>query len=173
MIDEENPQPWYRQFWAWFVLAPLIVVVIVSSYTISLAVGGADDRVLDNYYKEGRMINVRLDQDILAAKLQLQADIRFDQELGELVVELQSVDDKPLSDSLTLELGHPAKQAFDHSIVLTRVAKNSYQAELDNVLQYRWYLRLYPNNVTDDQLWRLKGEIDFARKPTIVLSPDQ
>jgi hypothetical protein len=52
MLDEriiEDLKPWYRQFWAWFILSPLITVVIVSSITVTLAVKNADDRVVDNY----------------------------------------------------------------------------------------------------------------------------
>lgn len=184
------PRPWYREFWAWFILAPLIVVVIVSSFTISLAVIGADDRVVDNYYKEGRMINMRLDEDLAAARLQLTADIAFDQSIAELTVTLRtgkegSVEElgveKIFPDLLTLEFSHPSDQALDHQVQLKHIAQGQYQVELDRVLSYRWYLRLHPisqnvaasvdrSSVEDNKRWRLRGEIDFAQTSSARLA---
>lgn len=166
-------KPWYRQFWAWFILSPLIVVFIVSSITITLAVKGADDRVLDNYYKEGRMINIRLEEDLRAKALNIQANIGFDIDINELTLQLeQSVSDLP--EQLKLEFSHPAKAVLDHSLILNRIAKNQYQAELsDTPLVSRWYLRLLPvQKDKSQQLWRLRGEMDFAKNKSIVLKPD-
>ena len=49
--QEQDEGPWYKQPWAWFVLTPLITVVLVSSVTVTIAVKYADERVIDNYYK--------------------------------------------------------------------------------------------------------------------------
>ena len=120
MIDDQvQNKPWYRQFWAWFILSPLIVVVIVSSITVTLAVKGADDRVLDDYYKEGRMINMRLDQDLLAQSLSVRADLQFDQELKELTLQLD-LKEAELPSQLLLELSHPAKADLDQSLIILK-----------------------------------------------------
>lgn len=195
---KETEQPWYREFWAWFVLAPLIVVVIACSITVSIAVFNADDRVIDNYYKEGRLINTRLEEDLTAARLDLSANIIIDQELGELVVRLQKSDSQ-FPDKLFLEMSHPAVQGLDQTITLQHIARGQYQAELDKAFQYRWYLRLRPemmstlldaqaaesanNSETNDiaeqsnDVWRLRGEVDFSqhrsRQPlSVLLTPD-
>ncbi|MGH1439690.1 MAG: FixH family protein [Cellvibrionaceae bacterium] len=166
-------KPWYRQFWAWFILSPLIVVFIVSSITITLAVKGADDRVLDNYYKEGRMINIRLEEDLLASALNISANIEFDIDINELTLQLKQ-DSAGLPEQLKLEFSHPAKAALDHTLLLNRIAENQYQAELsDKLLLSRWYLRLLPTLEDDSQQsWRLRGEMDFAKSHSIILKPD-
>lgn len=197
MLDEridEDLKPWYRQFWAWFILAPLITVVIVSSITVTLAVKNADDRVVDNYYKEGRAINMRLDQDLLAISLDINAQLRFDTISDDLVLILNSQADT-LPEYLLLELSHPAYSERDHKLLLTRTAANQYNTELsDEVLNSRWYLRLLPieslegadkANIVEQtkssvsqtldntkQVWRLRGEIDFAKTKTVFLQPN-
>lgn len=197
MLDEriiEDLKPWYRQFWAWFILSPLITVVIVSSITVTLAVKNADDRVVDNYYKEGRAINMRLDQDLLAISLDINAQLRFDTISDDLVLILNA-QTGALPEYLLLELSHPAQVERDHKLLLTRTAANQYNAELsDEVLNSRWYLRLLPieslegvdkANIVEQtkssvsqtldntkQVWRLRGEIDFAKTKTVFLQPN-
>lgn len=197
MLDEridEDLKPWYRQFWAWFILSPLITVVIVSSITVTLAVKNADDRVVDNYYKEGRAINMRLDQDLLAVSLDINAQLRFDTISDDLVLILNAQADA-LPEYLLLELSHPAYEERDHKLILTRTAANQYNTELsDEVLNSRWYLRLLPieslegadkANIVEQtkssvsqtldntkKVWRLRGEIDFAKTKTVFLQPN-
>ena len=165
-------KPWYREFWAWFILSPLIVVAIVSSFTITLAVRGADDRVLDNYYKEGRMINVTMDQDVTARSLSLKAELHFDQALDELSLQLSMDEQGPAA--LLLELSHPAKAILDQTVVLTKVANHQYHAELPREdFNHRWYLRLTPHSLaTQDVAWRLRGEIDFSSSTSVILQPE-
>ena len=190
----EDLKPWYRQFWAWFILSPLITVVVVSSITVSIAVINADDRVVDNYYKEGRAINMRLDQDLLAISLDINAQLRFDTISDDLVLILNA-QTGALPEYLLLELSHPAQVERDHKLLLTRTAANQYNAELsDEVLNSRWYLRLLPIESLDGadkaniveqtkssvsqtldntkQVWRLRGEIDFAKTKTVFLQPN-
>ena len=197
MLDEridEDLKPWYRQFWAWFILSPLITVVIVSSITVTLAVKNADDRVVDNYYKEGRAINMRLDQDLLAISLDINAQLNFDTISDDLILMLNS-QAYELPKYLSLELSHPAHVERDHKLLLTRTTANQYNAELsDEVLNSRWYLRLLPIESLADaeradiieqtkssvsqtldntkQVWRLRGEIDFAKTKTVFLQPN-
>ena len=70
-LNDKDDGPWYKQFWAWFILTPLIVVVLVWIPFLTIVVKNADDTVIDNYYKEGRMINQRADQDRRAQTLGL------------------------------------------------------------------------------------------------------
>lgn len=199
MTDAENDlKPWYRQFWAWFILSPLILVVIVSSITVTLAVKGADDRVIDNYYKEGRMINMRQDEDLLAQALGVKAELFFERDIDEMVLRLNK-NKATLPDSLMLEFSHPVMEERDHFVRLDRIGENQYHAEIvGQRLQHRWYLRLMPavsqdniapngsvdmRNVSSDKAenngdeiekmaWRLRGEIDFAKTNTVTLQPD-
>lgn len=171
--DNGHVKPWYKEFWAWFILSPLILVVIVSSITVTIAVKNADDRVLDNYYKEGRMINMRLDEDMLAESLQMSAAITFNQPSNEVIITVEHLGpESVLPRQLLLELSHPVQAALDRSIVLSRVG-NEYRArELPQHLEHKWYLRLLPIFSDKEQRrWRLKGELNFSKPlETIVLT---
>lgn len=162
-------QPWYKQFWAWFILAPLIVVVIVCCITVTIAFKNRDDVVIDNYYKEGRMINMRVEEDKRAEALQLAGMLTFDLEVGEIWLQLSSLE--PLPEVLSLTLDHPAKESYDQHLLLKRVGEGRYRADLDRPLQHHWYLRVQPVSTEDlEQVdWRLKGEIDFSKDNSVRL----
>ncbi|MFT7387989.1 MAG: hypothetical protein ACI8VC_001233 [Candidatus Endobugula sp.] len=179
-----NPvaKQWYRESWAWFILTPLIVIVIVCSIYGTVAFRYADDRVVDNYYKEGRLINVRLDEDLLAGALTLSAELVFDHSINELAITLKN-NTQVYPEAIYLEMSHASDQAQDHKLALKHVAQGHYQVELDRELQYRWYLRLRsdskppPIDTVDalnpaDNVWRLRGEIDFSKQASVTLIAD-
>lgn len=46
-------EPWYKQFWPWFIIALPASVVIASFFTLYLAVSNPDQLVVtDNEYRE-------------------------------------------------------------------------------------------------------------------------
>ena len=137
---------------------------------------------------------MRLDQDLLAISLGITARLRFDKLSGDLILILNSKADA-LPKFLLLELSHPAHSERDHKLLLTRTAANQYNTELsDELLDSRWYLRLLPLERVEDsdraniveqtkssvtqtldntqQVWRLRGEIDFAKTQAVFLQPD-
>lgn len=181
--QDQDVAPWYRQFWAWFVLAPLVLVIVVASFTVSIAFRYADDVVSDNYYKDGRMINQVLEQDDAARALALQGSLQIDNALGEVHVRLSA--NAALSDSLLLLFSHPVAADNDQQLVLRQIAPGYYRADLTAPLSYRWYLRLLPLAAHASQIpedvdrlehtaaWRLGGEIDLALGDTIQFSSPQ
>jgi hypothetical protein len=159
--SQEPVAPWYKQFWAWFILAPLIVVVIACSITVSIAFKNKDDVVIDNYYKEGRTINQRFIQDANAREMGLSGELVFDRQLGEILLSLQA--DEELPDELELELSHPSKAAKDMYLTLKQMSPGRYRTDYDGTLENHWYVRILPHK--EEQIaearWRLKGEVDF------------
>ncbi len=177
---QDDVAPWYRQFWAWFVLGPLLLVIVVAGFTVSTAFRYADDVVSDNYYKDGRMINQVLEQDEAAAVLGLKGTVEIDNSLGEVHVALTA--DKPLSDRLLLLFSHPVSADKDLKLLLQQNAPGHYRADLTAPIQYRWYLRVLPlatgaTSIPDDvdalehsAAWRLDGEIDLSKGSVIEFS---
>lgn len=172
----ENAKPWYREFWFWFVFSPLIYIIIMCSITVTIALKGADDVIIDNYYKEGRMINQALEQDQRARDLGLLADLRFDRTSGDVMISLTSAvgDTASLPDAILLMMGHPVKEEKDQIIHLKAIAPGQYRGTLATEPQYSWYLTLYP--IGDIALrkqapWTLSGEIDFRISDKTGLAP--
>ncbi|MCH1414054.1 MAG: FixH family protein, partial [Glaciecola sp.] len=65
--------PWYKQFWPWFlIIVPLSSMIFSLNYA-KLAVTTQNDLVVDEYYKEGRGINTRLDKFERALQLGIDA----------------------------------------------------------------------------------------------------
>lgn len=172
----ENAKPWYRQFWFWFVFSPQIYIIIMCSITVTIALKGADDVIIDNYYKEGRMINQTLEQDQRARDLGLLADLRFDRTIGDVMVSLTSVsvDTASLPDTILLMMGNPVKEEKDQIIQLKAIAPGQYRGALIAEPEYSWYLTLYP--ISDiaqrkEAPWTLSGEIDFRLSEQTGLAP--
>lgn len=174
--NEEIILPWYRQFWFWFVFGPLIFIIIMCGFTVSIALNNADDVIIDNYYKEGRMINQTLDQDKHAQSLGLSAALRFDRTTGDVILSFPQLpaDPKALPDQLLLLMGHPVKAAKDQQVQLKQIAPGQYRGALEVEPQYSWYLTLYSVADLDQRreaAWSLSGEIDFAVGDTASLNP--
>ncbi|MDM3871639.1 FixH family protein [Porticoccus sp. W117] len=167
-----DTKPWYRQFWPWLIVALPATVVVAAILTVRLALHSADDMVVDNYYKDGKAINQRLEQDQRATALGLVAELSFNFDSGLLNVSL-SGDDMP--QALRLQLMHPMEADNDREIVLQQQGQGSYRGDLGQRLQHRYLLRLLPEGASEDSAaeWRLNGEIDFNRGQGAVLIADQ
>lgn len=182
MVIEDNTSsvlPWYRQGWAWFLLTPLIAIIVVMAAYISVAVKLSDDVVVDNYYREGRMYNDRLEQDQLAASLEVSAQIQFDLETGEVFLTLamnaqpdQVVDVK----SLVLLIQHPTEADLDQVVILTATGDGKFRGDLDLGLHYSRYLQLFPGDSAVDRAtakWRLKSQVDFEKAQSLTMQPSE
>ncbi|WP_238582506.1 FixH family protein [Cellvibrio sp. OA-2007] len=174
--DDESVKPWYRQFWFWFVFSPLIYIIIMCSVTVTIALKGADDVIIDNYYKEGRMINQALEQDKRAQALGLSGNLSFDRTSGEVSLTIANppAETALMPEKLLLLMGHPVKAAKDQLITLIAIAPGKYRGELLVEPDYSWYLTLYPIDdlaLRKDAPWTLSGEIDFRAAENTLLAP--
>lgn len=172
--------PWYKQFWAWFILAPLITVMLAWIPFMAIVLKSADDVVVDNYYKEGRMYNLRQDEDYLATKLGIAGELFVDLEVGDVLLTLSSNDaNYRLPPALVLYFDHPVEADNDLVIVLTQSYPGRYQGEIPRRIKHHWYVRIVPQvttaevesdageaNATDaGKVWRIVGQIDFSQSP--------
>ena len=178
MVDpnDESVKPWYRQFWFWFVFSPLIYIVILCSVTVTIALKGADDVIIDNYYKEGRMINQALEQDKRASELGLHGDLRFDLATGDIILKIANAptDEALMPQQLLLMMGHPVKAAKDQMIALNYISPGYYRGELLEKPEYSWYLTLYPIRdiaQRNEAPWTISGDINFQLGDTTQLAP--
>jgi uncharacterized protein len=158
-------QPWYRQFWPWFLIALPGAVVIASFLTLAIAINRSDSVVHDNYYKDGLAINRRLQQDTVAAQRAMQAQLHID--VQHSAVRLALFANAPIAPPrLTLEFVHPFDAGHDVSVALTRGTDGDYRGTLPVPLRGHWYIELRD---TDSTQWRLRGNIDLqANQPFVV-----
>ncbi|MFK8084003.1 MAG: FixH family protein [Granulosicoccus sp.] len=65
--------PWYRYGWPWFLISIPLVSVCLGSVMLYLALNANNSLVVDDYYKEGKAYNLRIERDRLASLLGLEA----------------------------------------------------------------------------------------------------
>lgn len=159
--QERHPEPWYRQFWPWFLIALPGSVVIASFVTIWLAVSRPNPMVVDDYSRIARSTELRLERDDAAAALGVTAAIRLID--GADVVEVRLSPASVIPEALELRLSHPLVEERDQVIKLLRVPEG-WSGSLTPP-EGRWYLQLYPG----DRSWRLSGELEGQRE--LLLAP--
>ncbi|WP_428818687.1 FixH family protein [Microbulbifer sp. MCCC 1A16149] len=170
--DKQTPAPWYREPWFWMVMAPLILVVVVSFTMVSIAVRHGDDVVSDTYYKDSRMYHYSAEQDQRARELNLAGMLLFSPEDKTVSLDLRGQVDFP--EKLLLTLSHPVEADLDAHVVLEQISIGRYRGKVEAPLQHRWYLQVMPELDPEqfrDAQWRLKGEINFDVGNGVPLKP--
>lgn len=146
--------PWYRQFWPWFLILLPASVVVASIYTAYIAHRGADDLVVDDYYKIGLAINQRLERTQSAKDEGISARIRFGANSVKVNIEGPVVEAE-----LKLSLAHPLEADRDFVVTLARVQPGIYEGKLPAAVAPHWHWTLEQPVANG---WRLDGTIESA-----------
>ncbi|MBU3724894.1 MAG: FixH family protein [Burkholderiaceae bacterium] len=149
-------KPWYRHGWVWFLIAIPGSAIIAGSITIWIAITTADSLVADDYYKEGRAINQRLEKDMAAADrgIALEASIRS-LASGSQRIEVAFAAKPGVAppEFIRLRLSHPTLNQMDILATLVKSGDRRYSSDVPGIAAGRWYAQL-----EDDQsLWRVKA----------------
>ena len=67
--------PWYKQFWPWFLIAVPLITLVMGGVLLKLAISTEDSLVVDDYYKEGKAINARLDKEAIAKRKNITTEL--------------------------------------------------------------------------------------------------
>ena len=161
-MNTPQAQPWYRQFWPWFIFSLPATAVIACMFTIYLAVQNSPNMVNDNYYQEGLSINERIKQDNHAVELSLQANLIFSEQTGKLNVYLTG--NTPALDTLTLSIFAAGDAELDRSFTLKPINTNLFSGDLPDLPKGRFYISLEPHH----REWRLLAETVLPRQETLV-----
>ncbi len=150
-IAKVAANPWYLEPWPWLLMAGPAIVVAAGFVTLALAINSSDGLVADDYYKQGKAINMTLHRDARAQELDYRARIAITQ-AGSIALTFASA--APPVPQLRLTLHHPTRSGFDREILLGRMADGSYAAAMPAIDATRWSLTLEDLSRT----WRLTGE---------------
>ncbi|MDP5053805.1 MAG: FixH family protein [Congregibacter sp.] len=146
----EDDEPWYQQFWPWFLIALPGSVVIAGLSTLYIANRYSDDLVVDEYYKDGLAINQELTKQALAQDLGISGAIK----VLDRRVQLRLVGETAFGE-LLLRLSHPLEADRDFSVALLQIAPGLYQADLPAALSPNWHWTLE----TSSNQWRIDGSL--------------
>jgi uncharacterized protein len=157
MPDQMIIQPWYKQFWPWFIISMLTVSVVLGLSLLTISIIKGDSLVVDNYYDAGKGINTALDREKLATQLQLSAVVNFDDESGIAEVALTG-NSRP--SQLSLSLISPTQPEKDRRIVMQPAEGNLYRGNMQDSVQGRRFVELIGQEGGKD--WRLFEEETLA-----------
>ncbi len=145
--------PWYRQRWPWLLMIAPATAFAGGVVTFYLAVRSADPLVVDDYYRQGKAINLVLDRDRHASELGLAAVVAS--RGAGLSVTLTARDGAPLPAQLTLRLSHATRAELDRVAVVPGSSERGVYRRDDLALpgDGRWNVQIEP----PDRAWRLVG----------------
>lgn len=155
-------QPWYKQFWPWFlILLPLTVIVwsvvrivILSNHSVSL--------VTEDYYKKGKGINIDLSKINVAEELLINASVVSENNTIILNLDKGNLEHFP---ALQATFAHRTLPDRDFDQMLTANANGEYRILLEEPLQGPWFIELTPH----DQQWLVQGRVTFPSTTPIQL----
>jgi hypothetical protein len=149
-----DTEPWYRQFWPWFIFLLPATVVVAGLATVYIANQGADDLVVTDYYRDGLAINRQLEKKQRSQELGISANLTF---AGDKVtVQLTGPVD---AGSLSLLLSHPMEADLDFPVTLGWIAPGIYQGALAGAVAPRWHWTL---QLPQADGWRLDGSVEHT-----------
>lgn len=163
-MEELDTKPWYTQFWPWFLICIPVSSFIVGGIVVSFATDGTNSLVVDDYYKEGKSINARLDKIEEAKALNITSKLNISSEL----IELEFLSGAPQSqEALILDFFHVTQEARDFKILLSADANGIYRANIDASINGKWRLRLTPI----DEKWKVQKTVILPTSTAISFNP--
>jgi len=165
MLDNHTAPPWYKQFWPWFLIAVPIVTMFVGTILITLALDTKDTLVKDDYYKEGKAINLDLAKTQAARKLGIVTYLS----ISDSQIEVSFLSGLPEEKAaLTLEFFHPTLSEKDFAVLLNYSNQTqTYLAAIDQRLSGKWRATLIPYH----KEWRVQGTLALPQSNPILFRP--
>lgn len=149
----EDTEPWYRQFWPWFVIALPATAVVAGLITLYIATVNRDTLVDDDYYKQGLAINQDLARSRRAAELGITAELAYDAGTGDVALMTTAIPAEV--ERLTLVLLHPTLAERDLNVPVTRAADGRFRGKVPLLGPANWRIQLYPEGAD----WRLEARL--------------
>ena len=163
-MQSDIPKMWYKQFWPWFLIVVPLTSMVLSFTMMNLAFNGEDSMVIDDYYKEGRSINLKIQKLQQAKNLNISTKTRVFSDY----VEVTFVTGVPDSgEALTLDFFHSTQEFKDFSVTLLRDANGIYRAPLASDVSGKWQLSLHPF----DENWKIQKVVSLPQTNAFDLKP--
>lgn len=161
----EDSEPWYKQFWPWFLISLPLSVVIASMVTINIAIQSNDGLVSDDYYKEGLAIRKNANSTARARALGISGQVDYDTDTGAVSL-LLAGDFSRNTSLLVLEIIHPTRPNRDQAVNMTKVDGDRYAGRIEPLEPANWKLRLVP----ESREWRIEGRMLAPGDSGVVLN---
>ena len=163
-MEELDVKPWYKQFWPWFLICIPVSSFIVGGIVVSFATDGTNSLVVDDYYKEGKSINARLDKIVKAKALNITTLINVTND----VISVEFLSGAPRSkEALKLDFFHVTQEERDFFVLLSADASGIYRAQSETSVNGKWRLRLTPL----DESWKVQKTLNLPTSKATSFNP--
>lgn len=146
-------QAWYKQFWPWFLIILPLCAVVASFITLKIALLNSDSLVAEDYYKEGKAINM----DLSKVKYAKQLGMQFSLEQNHHEILLTQHGGPAYQAALKVEFYHPTLADKDLKLTVTADANHAYRITLPDVFTGPWEVRLEGF----DGKWRIHQRVEL------------
>jgi hypothetical protein len=148
VIEDEGP--WYKQFWLWFLIVPVMILMTGSFYLLYVSIKTHDGVILDNHYKDGKGYSVRTEEDAFARSVNLEAELRW---VDSTITIFLNGNLNPMPEEIELVIAYPTTEVYDINLVMNHRGLGEYQTTVTEPVEGRRVLQLHPLNAELD--WRL------------------
>lgn len=158
-------QPWYKQFWPWFLIALPVTVMIVCGIIIYLSISqGGFSMVVDDYYKRGKTINAIIEHVEEAQRRNI--SFEFTANNGQFTLEYASGEPDELS-ALRVSFVHATLAGKDFTRLLTVAADGVYRADIPKDIEGKWTVTVEPFN----KVWKVSEKYQLPKAEQTKLRP--
>ena len=151
MQTSTENKPWYRVRMMWLIIAFPIVSVIMGMTILYFAITTYDGLVVDDYYQEGKNINLTLHRDKAAEAHGLESTLDIDYPHRQLTVQLKATHLAVLPASIQVSFLHATRAGFDRVVVMQQLRPGEYKTALPDLVQGHWDIQIEAGD------WRLVG----------------
>ena len=168
-MQREDIEPWYRQFWPWFIMALPAMAVVAGLYTVWIAMQTTDSLVVQSDDGMNVVTERNTAAEREAIRLGLSAVVDVNPETGAVIVTVLSAANVELPRSLALGMRHPTMASRDANVELLRAQPNSrgeatWAGHFITPPSGRHFMTL-----SSADAWRLSAE--WSGQPQIRLEP--
>ncbi|KJY82411.1 CcoH [Vibrio galatheae] len=156
-------QPWYKQFWPWFLITLTVGVSLLTVVRVLILTNQSVHLVTEDYYKKGKGINVDISRVNVAKQMGLSASVSSEGSTIVFQFEKGQLDHYP---AITAMFAHRTLPDRDFTQLITSDARGHYRLTLDNELQGPWFIELSPH----DEQWLIQGRVEFPAVSFVPLS---
>ena len=158
---QRDSKPWYKQLWPWLLIAVPVFTALKGVHTVYIMQQNSPDLVIDDYYKEGRAINMQLAKYREAELRNLQASVLIAGNRAIVRFEKNTV----LEGAVHLDFYHPTLARQDFALDAERSGELLYVATLPTSITGKWQLV-----VTDaSSEWKLRANLALPSADEIKL----
>jgi hypothetical protein len=160
----KSSEPWYKQGWPWFLVALPATAVVAGFITLWIAVSTWDGLVVDDYYQQGKTIEITLARSVRARDLGLAARLTFTAE--SLSVALSTGDGVRPPPTVRVTIAHPTQAGHDQVVLLTG-RDGVFSGPIAPLSTGRWLIQIEDESRT----WRLNGTTYLPTETEITILP--